>query len=185
MARNALIGQSGGPTSVINQTLIGVVESALAAAEIDHVYGAIHGIGGILAGEICDFGAEDAENFEVIAGTPSSALLSVRLKPTEAICRQILERFKQLDVHYFFYIGGNDTAETTHIINEMAVEDGYDLHCFHCPKTIDNDLRVTDHCPGYGSAAKWSPLLLWVIISTIAHLVESRLTLSWGATQVG
>ena len=58
-------------------------------------------------------------------------------------------------MHYFFYIGGNDTAETTHIINEMAKKDGYDLHCFHCPKTIDNDLRVADHCPGYGSAAKW------------------------------
>ncbi|MDA3959295.1 MAG: diphosphate--fructose-6-phosphate 1-phosphotransferase [Planctomycetota bacterium] len=155
LSGNALVGQSGGPTAVINQTLVGVIKAALAADEIGAVYGAIHGIGGILAGEICDLSAEDPDNLEVVAGTPSSALLSVRLKPTDDICRRIFERFKQLDVRYFFYIGGNDTAETTHIINEMARADGYELRCFHCPKTIDNDLLVTDHCPGYGSAARW------------------------------
>jgi 6-phosphofructokinase len=79
----------------------------------------------------------------------------VRLKPTPEVCSQVLERFKQHDVRFFFYIGGNDTAETAHIINEMAAQDGYALTCMHCPKTIDNDLRVTDHCPGYGSAAKF------------------------------
>lgn len=152
---NAVIGQSGGPTAVINQTLIGVAQAALAAPEIERVYGAIHGIQGILDGNFMDFAAEDADNLEVVAGTPSSALFSVRLKPTEDICRRIFERFRQLNVRYFFYIGGNDTAETTHLINEMAQAEGYDLRCFHCPKTIDNDLRVTDHCPGYGSAAKW------------------------------
>ena len=152
---NAVIGQSGGPTAVINQTCIGVAKAALAADEINNVYGAIHGIRGILDGQFCDFGAQDPANLDVVAGTPSSALLSVRLKPTDEICKAILERFKQMDVRYFFYIGGNDTAETTHIINEMAKAEGYDLRCFHCPKTIDNDLRVTDHCPGYGSAAKW------------------------------
>ncbi|TVR48822.1 MAG: diphosphate--fructose-6-phosphate 1-phosphotransferase, partial [Planctomycetota bacterium] len=155
MARNALVGQSGGPTAVINQTLVGVVEKALAAPEIDRVYGAIHGIQGILDGQLMDFAEERAENLELVAGTPSSALLSVRLKPTPDICRRIFERFRQLDIHYFFYIGGNDTAETTHLINEMAIAEGYDLRCFHCPKTIDNDLLVTDHCPGYGSAARW------------------------------
>ncbi len=152
---NALVGQSGGPTAVINQTLIGVVRAALAVPEIGHVYGAIRGIGGILDGEICDFADEDPNDFDVIAATPSSALRSVRLKPTEEICRRIFERFRQLEVRWFFYIGGNDTAETTHIINQMAADAGYELRCFHCPKTVDNDLRVTDHCPGYGSAAKW------------------------------
>jgi len=152
---NALVGQSGGPTAVINQTLVGVVRSALAAEPIVRVLGAINGIQGILEGRICDFADEDPDHLEVVAGTPSSALLSVRLKPDEAICRRILERFKQLDVRYFFYIGGNDTAETTHIIDEMARSEGYELRCFHCPKTIDNDLLVTDHCPGYGSAARW------------------------------
>jgi 6-phosphofructokinase 1 len=152
---NALVGQSGGPTAVINQTLIGVVESALAAPEIGKVYGAIHGLQGILDGNICDFSEEDASTFETVAGTPSSALLSVRLKANKELCEKIFERCRQLDVRFFFYIGGNDTAETTHIIEQMAAEQEYDLRCFHCPKTIDNDLRVTDHCPGYGSAAKW------------------------------
>lgn len=152
---NALVGQSGGPTAVINQTLVGVVQAALAAEEIEQVYGAVHGIRGILDGQFCDFAAQDPDNLELVAQTPSAALLSVRLKPTQEICQAILERFQQLGIRYFFYIGGNDTAETTHIINEMAVAAGYDLRCIHCPKTIDNDLRVTDHCPGFGSAAKW------------------------------
>ena len=123
--------------------------------EINKVYGAIHGIRGILDGQLMDFSEETPENLELVAGTPSSALLSVRLKPTPEICKKIFERFRELDIRYFFYIGGNDTAETTHLINEMAQEEGYDLRCFHCPKTIDNDLLVTDHCPGYGSAARW------------------------------
>ena len=152
---NALVGQSGGPTAVINQSLVGVVESALKVPEIGKVYGAIHGIRGILDGQLMDFSEETPENLELVAGTPSSALLSVRLKPTPEICRKIFERFRELNIRYFFYIGGNDTAETTHLINEMAIEEGYELRCFHCPKTIDNDLRVTDHCPGYGSAARW------------------------------
>ncbi len=151
-----VIGQSGGPTAVINQTLVGVVESCLAQpTTFTRVLGAIHGIQGILDADFCDFSREDRANLEVVAGTPSAALKSVRLKPTPEICAKVFARFKEFDVRSFFYIGGNDTAETTHIINEMAVRDGYDLACFHCPKTIDNDLRVTDHCPGYGSAAKW------------------------------
>lgn len=152
---NALVGQSGGPTAVINQTLVGVVEAAMAAEPIDRVLGAINGIQGILDGRICDFADEDVCELETVAGTPSSALLSVRLKPNEEICRRILTRFQELELRYFFYIGGNDTAETTHILDEMAQAAGYDLRCFHCPKTIDNDLRVTDHCPGYGSAARF------------------------------
>ena len=153
---NVVIGQSGGPTAVINKTLIGVVKAALAEPKyFRKVYGAIHGIQGIIDENFCDFALEDPANLEVIAGTPSAALKSVRLKPTPEVCSQVLERFKQHDVRFFFYIGGNDTAETAHIINEMAAQDGYALTCMHCPKTIDNDLRVTDHCPGYGSAAKF------------------------------
>lgn len=153
---NVVIGQSGGPTAVINQTLIGVAKEALRHPQIfKKIYGAIHGIQGILDGNFCDFSQEDPANLEVVAGTPSAALKSVRLKPTPQVCAQVLARFKEHDVRYFFYIGGNDTAETAHIINEMAMADGYQLTCIHCPKTIDNDLRVTDHCPGYGSAAKF------------------------------
>ncbi|HYE08345.1 MAG TPA: 6-phosphofructokinase [Planctomycetota bacterium] len=153
---NVVIGQSGGPTAVINQTLVGVIQAVMAdRTRFGGVYGAIHGIQGILDGKFCDLGAEDPANLEVVAGTPSAALKSVRLKPTPEICKQVLARFQEHNVRSFFYIGGNDTAETTHIIDGMAQASGYDMTCFHCPKTIDNDLRVTDHCPGYGSAAKF------------------------------
>jgi 6-phosphofructokinase len=151
-----VIGQSGGPTAVINQSLIGVVKACLARPEVfTKVLGAIHGIKGILDGKFCDFAGEDAANLEIVAQTPSAALKSVRHKATPEDCQKVFARFKELNVRYFFYIGGNDTAETTNIINEMAHANGYDLHCFHVPKTIDNDLRVTDHCPGFGSAAKF------------------------------
>jgi len=153
---NVVIGQSGGPTAVINQTLIGVAQEVLKHRDVfKQVYGAIRGIQGILDGNFCDFTKEDPANLEIVAGTPSAALKSVRLKPTPDVCAKVLARFKEFDVRYFFYIGGNDTAETAHIINEMAHADGYELTCIHCPKTIDNDLRVTDHCPGFGSAAKF------------------------------
>jgi 6-phosphofructokinase 1 len=152
----AIIGQSGGPTAVINQTLIGVAKACLQRPEsFPRVLGAVHGINGIMQGDFIDFAQEDPAHLEIVAGTPSSALRSVRRKASPEDCQKIFARFKELDVRAFFYIGGNDTAETTHIIDEMAVKAGYPLACFHCPKTIDNDLRVTDHCPGYGSAAKW------------------------------
>ncbi len=151
-----VIGQSGGPTAVINQTLIGVVKACLKRPEtFTSVLGAVHGIQGILDGKFCDFSQEDAVNLETVAATPSAALKSVRLKPTAEVCAKVFARFREYGVRCFFYIGGNDTAETTHIIAEMAASERYDLACFHCPKTIDNDLRITDHCPGFGSAAKF------------------------------
>jgi ATP-dependent phosphofructokinase / diphosphate-dependent phosphofructokinase len=151
-----IVGQSGGPTAVINQTLIGVVQACLAQPQVfTKVLGAIHGIQGILDGKFHDFAQETPANLELVAGTPSAALKSVRHKATPEDGKRIFARFKELGVRYFFYIGGNDTAETTNIINELAHAEGYDLTCFHCPKTIDNDLRVTDHCPGFGSAAKF------------------------------
>lgn len=151
-----VIGQSGGPTAVINQSLIGVAKACLQRPEtFTRVLGAVHGVNGIMQGEFVDFAAEDPANLEVVAGTPSSALKSVRRKASAEDCEKIFARFRELNVRAFFYIGGNDTAETTHIVDEMAKKSGYDLACFHCPKTIDNDLRVTDHCPGYGSAAKF------------------------------
>ena len=151
-----VIGQSGGPTAVINQTLIGVVQACLARPDVfTKVLGAVHGIKGIMGGRFHDFAGESAANLELVAGTPSAALRSVRHKALPEDGAKILARFQALGVRYFFYIGGNDTAETTNLINEYAQHAGYDLTCFHCPKTIDNDLRVTDHCPGYGSAAKF------------------------------
>jgi len=152
---NALIGQSGGPTCVINQSLVGIVESALAHDSIRNVYGAIHGIKGVLEERMIDLGAESRATLEAIAVTPCAALRSVRKKPTREECERALKVFQAHDIRYFFYIGGNDSAETAHILNELAVAQGFELRLFHVPKTIDNDLRVTDHCPGYGSAARF------------------------------
>ncbi len=152
---NALIGQSGGPTCVINQSLVGLIEECVAAAPIQNVYGAVHGIKGVLEEHLIDLGRESKETLEAVANTPCAALRSVRKKPSREECEQVLSILKARDIRYFFYIGGNDSAETAHILNEIAVADGYDVRLFHVPKTIDNDLRVTDHCPGYGSAAKF------------------------------
>ncbi len=152
---NALIGQSGGPTCVINQSLVGIVEEAQKSGQIDRVFGALHGIQGVLDDRLIDLGRESAATLEAVANTPCAGLRSVRKKPTREECGQVLERLQAHDVRYFFYIGGNDSAETAHILNELAVEIGYDVRLFHVPKTIDNDLCVTDHCPGYGSAAKF------------------------------
>ncbi len=152
---NAMIGQSGGPTCVINQSLVGIVEAATGSDEIERVFGAIHGIQGILDGNLIDLAKESKETLEQVALTPCAALRSVRKKPTRGDCEQVLARLQEHDVRYFFYIGGNDSAETAHILNEIAVEEKYEVRLFHVPKTIDNDLRVTDHCPGYGSAAKF------------------------------
>lgn len=152
---NMLIAQSGGPTVVINQSLVGAVLEAKKHPEIKKIYGALHGIKGILNDDLVDLGRETALTLERVANTPSSALGSVRRKPTPEDCRNIFERLRAHQVRYFFYIGGNDSAETTHIINEAAKQDAYELHCFHIPKTVDNDLRQNDHTPGFASAAKF------------------------------
>lgn len=152
---NMLIAQSGGPTVVINQSLIGAVLEARKHKQIRKIYGAMHGIKGILGENFIDLGREKEKNLEVVAETPSSALGSVRKKPTPEDCQKIFEILRKYDVRFFFYIGGNDSAETTHIINEEAKKAAYELHCFHIPKTIDNDLRENDHTPGFGSGAKF------------------------------
>jgi len=152
---NMLIAQSGGPSMVINQSLIGAVLSAAKSPAIGRIYGARHGIKGILDGSFLDLRRETTRTLESVAHTPSSALGSVRRKPTPSDCAAIFQALHRLDVRYFFYIGGNDSAETVHIINEEAKRARYELACFHIPKTIDNDLRENDHTPGYGSAAKF------------------------------
>ena len=152
---NMLIAQSGGPTAVINQSLVGAVMEARKHKEIKHIYGALHGIAGILGDELIDLGKETPATLKAVANTPSSALGSVRKKPTHEDCIAIFAQLKKYDVRFFFYIGGNDSAETTHIINEEAKKAGYELHCFHIPKTVDNDLLENDHTPGWGSAAKF------------------------------
>ncbi len=140
---------------VINQSLAGVVVTALKSAKVGEIYGARHGIEGILREELVDLRGVPAAELELIAQTPSSALGSVRRKPTAADCEAIFEVLARRGVRWFFYIGGNDSAETVQIINAAARRAGNELVCFHIPKTIDNDLRSNDHTPGFGSAARF------------------------------
>jgi 6-phosphofructokinase len=153
-----VIGQSGGPTAVINQSLVGAVLAARQLDAITGILGARHGIQGIMDENFIDLTTQSIEQLEQVANTPAAALGSVRLKPGKAECEKVFEVFRKHDVRYFFYIGGNDSAETAHIIAEMAKEANYDFCTIHIPKTIDNDLRVTDHCPGYASAARFVAL---------------------------
>jgi len=153
-----VIGQSGGPTAVINQSLVGAVLVARGQEAITGILGARHGIQGIMDENFIDLTTQSDEQLEQVGNTPAAALGSVRLKPGRAECEKVFEVFKKNDVRYFFYIGGNDSAETAHIIAEMAKDANYDFCTVHIPKTIDNDLRVTDHCPGFASAAKFVAL---------------------------
>jgi 6-phosphofructokinase 1 len=153
-----VIGQSGGPTAVINQSLVGAVLAARSHASITGILGAHHGIAGIMKEDFIDLTTQSIEQLELVAATPAAALGSVRLKPGRAECEKVFEVFKKNDVRYFFYVGGNDSAETAHIIAEMAKEANYDFCTVHIPKTIDNDLKVTDHCPGFASAARFVAL---------------------------
>lgn len=152
---NLLVAQSGGPSMVINQSLAGVVQAALSDSRIGGILGARHGIRGILDGDTIDLRAINSAKLESVAATPSSALGSVRMKPTPEDCARIFARLRGLGVRWFFYIGGNDSAETAEIIGREAEKAGEDIVCFHVPKTIDNDLRESDHTPGYGSAARF------------------------------
>ena len=152
---NAVVGQSGGPTGVINASLVGVIEAAKNHPEIQTIYGAIHAVAGMVKDEFIDLGKLSPAVLETVAASPSSALGTSRDKPDAAYCRRILDIFKKRNIRYFFYIGGNDSANTALIISTVAQEANYDMRAFHVPKTVDNDLLVTDHCPGYGTAAKF------------------------------
>ncbi len=156
----ALLGQSGGPTSVINASAAGVFIEALKQENITAVYGAVHGIKGILNEDFYDIGQEDLEELKLLRNTPSSAIGSVRYKlkdpkqdPSEY--ERLLEVFKKYNIRYFFYNGGNDSMDTCNKISKFFKKAGYDCNVIGVPKTIDNDLYGTDHSPGYGSAAKY------------------------------
>ncbi|MBN1130598.1 MAG: 6-phosphofructokinase [Chitinispirillaceae bacterium] len=148
----AVVAQGGGPTAVINQSLVGAVLEARKFDCIENVYGALHGVSGIIKEEFVDLAQATTHNLEMVAKTPSSAMLSTRDKPDVEYCAKIFKVLKAHDVRYFYYIGGNDSADTCRIVNENAKAANYELRVVHIPKTIDNDLLVTDHCPGFGSA---------------------------------
>ena len=155
-----IIGQSGGPTSVINASAYGVIRTALDNENITRVFGAAHGIKGVLEDKLYDMGAEDAEELELLTNTPSSELGSCRYKMADPDVddtdyKRILEIFKKYDVRYFFYNGGNDSMDTCDKISRYMSKSGYECRVIGVPKTIDNDLYNTDHCPGFASAAKY------------------------------
>lgn len=155
-----IIGQSGGPSSVINASAYGVIDTALKSGAITQVLGAEHGIKGVLADRLFDMGLEDPEELRLLKYTPSSALGSCRYKIADPELddtdyKRILEVFKKHNVRYFFYNGGNDSMDTCNKINQYMQSVGYDCRVMGVPKTIDNDLFGTDHCPGFASAAKY------------------------------
>ncbi len=152
---NAVVSQSGGPTGVINASLVGVIQEACRHKEIDNLYGGVHAVAGIVKEHFVDLKQISLDTLEKVADSPSSALGSSRDKPDEDYCHRILDVFKKRDIRFFYYIGGNDSANTCYIVNSMAEKAGYDLRAFHVPKTVDNDLLVTDHCPGFGTAGKF------------------------------
>jgi 6-phosphofructokinase len=162
MARiaNAIVAQSGGPTAVINSSACGVIQQAVKSNKIDRIFGATNGILGVLKEDLFDISAEKADIIEALKQTPSAAIGSCRyklksLEDSKADYERILDVFKAHNIRYFFYAGGNDSMDTADKINNLAAETGYELTCMGIPKTIDNDLACTDHCPGYGSVAKY------------------------------
>ncbi len=152
---SAVIGQSGGPTAVINQSLVGIVETLRGRKGIDKILGSLHGVRGIVGDQFIQMQDIPQQRLERIAQTPSASLGSSRDKPDEAYCQRIFAHFAKHNVRYFFYIGGNDSSDTCRIVNDLSNRAGYELRCFHVPKTIDNDLMHNDHTPGYASAAKF------------------------------
>lgn len=151
----AIIAMGGGPTAVINQSMVGAVLQARQYPHITQFYGAFRGVEGLVEEQLVNLSEATRHNLEQVARTPGAGIRSTRLKPDEEFCHRIFQVCKAHGIHYFFYIGGNDSAETCRIVNRFAVSEGYELRVMHIPKTIDNDLKVTDHCPGYGSAAKF------------------------------
>jgi 6-phosphofructokinase len=150
-----LVAQGGGPTAVINQTMVGVALEARRFRNVTRVYGALHGVRGIVNEDFVDLTQETSHNLELVAATPSSALGSTRDKPDMAYCQQIFEVLRAHEIEHFFYIGGNDSADTVRIVSMEAQKAGYPLRSIHIPKTIDNDLVGNDHTPGFPSAARF------------------------------
>ena len=153
---NVLVGQSGGPTSVINASVAGIVAEALNHAAIEEIYGGLNGVLGILQEELVDLASESQQQVRALRHTPGAALGTCRYKlKKQQDFERVLEVFKAHNIRYFFYIGGNDSQDTADKISKLAKEQGYELRVVGVPKTIDNDLTGTDHCPGYGSVIKY------------------------------
>ena len=182
---NAIVGQSGGPTAAINATLSGVIKGALACPAIRKIYGAFNGIEGMLDGRFCELNEifEKGDGLSLLENTPSAALGSCRKKlpalsdDKENIYGSLLEFFRQHDIRYFFYIGGNDSMDTVHKLSEYVNGSGYEMRVMGVPKTIDCDLAGTDHTPGYGSAAKYIATTVQEILRDTAVYTVKAVTI--------
>jgi 6-phosphofructokinase len=157
---NAIVAQSGGPTTVINSSACGVIQQAIKSGKIGKVLGAINGILGVLKEDLFDISSEKPEAIEALKQTPAAAIGSCRyklksLEESKADFQRVLDVFKAHNIRYFFYAGGNDSMDTADKVNKLAADAGYELVCIGIPKTVDNDLAFTDHCPGYPSVAKY------------------------------
>ncbi len=153
---NVLVGQSGGPTAVINASVAGIIAEALNHECIEEIYGALNGVFGILQEDLVDLASESQQQIRALKHTPGAALGTCRFKLKKpADFERVLEVFKAHNIRYFFYIGGNDSQDTADKISKLAQQQGYELRVIGVPKTVDNDLSVTDHCPGYGSVIKY------------------------------
>ncbi|WP_456312388.1 6-phosphofructokinase [Rhodovastum atsumiense] len=150
-----LVAQGGGPTAVINQSLVGTVLESRKFRNVSLVYGALHGVRGIINEDFVDLTQETTHNLEMVGETPSSALGSCRDKPDLKYCQEIFKVLRAHEIRYFFYIGGNDSSDTTRIVAEEAQKADHPLVCVHIPKTIDNDVVLNDHTPGFPSAARF------------------------------
>ena len=158
MGKNILVAHGGGPTAVINCSLQGVVEAARSAGFDGSIYAARFGAEGILAGDLIDLTDVPAATIARLSHTPASAIGSCRRKLTDADYPTVLETLNRFDIGCFFYNGGNDSMDTCHKVNELARREGLDVQVIGIPKTMDNDLDLTDHCPGFGSAARYAAL---------------------------
>ena len=158
MGKNILVAHGGGPTAVINCSLQGVVEGARASGQVDKIYAARFGAEGILAGDLIDLTDVPASTIAKLSHTPASAIGSCRRKLTDADYPTVMETLKRFDIGYFFYNGGNDSMDTCNKVNELAKAEKLDVRVIGIPKTMDNDLDLTDHCPGFGSAARYAAL---------------------------
>jgi 6-phosphofructokinase len=158
LAKNLLIAQSGGPTAAINNSVCGIIVEAMQRDNIGGIYGAINGILGVLNEELVDLRQEDRHTILNLRKTPSAALGSCRYKLSERDYTKLMGVFAAHNISYFLYAGGNDSMDTAHKVAQLAAERNYDLHVVGVPKTVDNDLMVTDHCPGYGSVARFNAI---------------------------
>src|SRR3982750_1839881 len=174
LAGNVLVGQSGGPTAVINASVAGLVAEALNHECIEEIYGSLNGVLGLLQEDLIDLASESQQQIRALKHTPGAALGTCRYKlKKQQDFDRVLEVFKAHNIRYFFYVGGNDSQDTADKISKLAQQQGYDLRVIGIPKTIDNDLPSTDHCPGYGSVIKY-------IATTVRELSSDNQSMGQG-----